>query len=123
MKWRRFDLASPPACSGIYAIRHGRRWLYIGMSTNIAKRIQQPRHPALITRSLPGLSYHYLPMEADLRRTEKRLHESLKPEWNGGTSWENPRHVIPMGPHCIIDDGWGAYRTQEMEAAALKLLD
>lgn len=99
--WRRMTPNKPPKGCGIYAIRHGQRWLYIGKSQSIRERVLTPRHPMQITKGLDTLklSYWYclLPVEL-IHRAECQQIKQHEPEWNGGTEW-SCYHVV-HGPTC-----------------------
>jgi excinuclease UvrABC nuclease subunit len=138
MEWLQFDLDAPPSEPGIYAIKAGDRWLYVGRSGDVAKRIQQKRHPAQITRGLTSLSlsYWWSPCTHRQARVEHRLIAELEPEWNGSTTydtappywqWATDKHgnVLDVrvqggaqGPRCL----WMGWVTDEMVAAALALI-
>lgn len=100
-QWKSFFLANPPAESGIYAIKAGNRWLYIGRSKNIARRITSKKHPVQITSGLMSLtlSYQWLPISKHLASVEYELIDTHQPEWNGGTSFSDGGG---HGPACDI---------------------
>lgn len=118
MEWQQFHLDTPPSQPGIYAIKGGERWMYVGRSVNVAKRLSSKRHPAQITRGLTALalSYWWFPCAEHQRSTENRLIAELDPEWNGGTAhgigdpymrWTVDKHgnaiqIVgrPQGPFC-----------------------
>lgn len=99
VRWKRFSVDRPPSEPGVYAIRSGRRWLYIGRAVNIRARVSVKTHPAQITRGLASLpiSYWWLPVEpAEQARAESALIREHEPVWNGGTTWD----AISSYPQC-----------------------
>jgi predicted GIY-YIG superfamily endonuclease len=91
MHWRQLDILNPPSCAGVYAIADANmnKWLYIGKSQNIAKRIAAKNHPVQVTKDVCiGQSYFYLRVAAnDISWFEQYAIKRLDPEWNGGTSF------------------------------------
>lgn len=84
--WRALDLTSIPTQSGVYGFKVGRRWLYIGKADNLKQRLTQRHIPLQITlECFASAKLYYILSESPLR-LEKRLHEQLKPEWNGRTA-------------------------------------
>jgi hypothetical protein len=117
--WRRMTLSKPPKGSGIYAIKSGRQWLYIGKAQSVCARVLTRRHPVQITLGLDALnpSYWYCLLPADLiHRAECQQIKEHKPEWNGGTEFY-PYGTID-GPTCAwtppltnfcMESVWGDY--------------
>jgi excinuclease UvrABC nuclease subunit len=101
MDWQQFYLDAPPSQPGIYAIKDGERWVYVGRSVDVAKRLSSKRHPAQITRGLTslGLTYWWFRCDEHQRSTENRLIAELEPEWNGSTSFD----PIPPYSHWSTD--------------------
>ncbi len=97
--WCRMDLSRPPEAPGVYAIKRGSEWLYIGSSQNIAKRIRVKRHPVQITLGLPGLSYWWMWEDERWRSLEYWLIEQHSPDWNGRTA-SSDWGGNSRGPHC-----------------------
>lgn len=100
-QWRSLSLANPPTESGIYAIKTESRWLYIGRSANIARRIANKKHPVQITKNLASLTlfYQWQPISQHLASAEHALIRAHRPEWNGGTSFSG---IGQHGPSCDI---------------------
>ena len=99
--WRRMTPSKPPKGSGVYAIKSGRQWLYIGKAQSIWARVLTPRHPMQITSGLDALklSYWYCLLPAELmHRAECQQIKQHEPEWNGGTEWF-AYHTV-HGPTC-----------------------
>ena len=97
--WRRMNLGQPPTVPGLYAIKSGARWLYVGKAANIAQRVAQRTHPVQITAGLEGLSYWWAAAGDERHRLESALLRNLEPEWNGATTFDRcpgPVH----GPRC-----------------------
>jgi excinuclease UvrABC nuclease subunit len=97
--WKQFELSDPPAEPGIYAIKAGERWLYIGRSVDVRTRVSKKTHPAQITRGLATLplTYWWFRLEAEnQRRAEHTLIRQHEPEWNGFTAWAGRTSY----PHC-----------------------
>lgn len=99
VRWRRMDPGNSPAASGVYAIRSGARWLYIGKAADIAKRVTTRTHPLQITADLTGLSYWWAPAGDDRHRLEGALLRWHEPEWNGGTTFDRCSDPV-HGPRC-----------------------
>jgi hypothetical protein len=102
-RWRPLDISKPPLESGVYAIKSGSQWLYIGRSASIGTRIKSRYHPVRITVDLCSLnlSYWWHPVDKEiLPRTESYLIDKFQPEWNGGTSFESTHH--PPYPSCRV---------------------
>jgi hypothetical protein len=123
IRWLRLDPNDLPAASGIYAIRSGARWLYIGRSQCIAQRLQAPWHPARITFDLASLAITYLwhphPPEG-LARLERALNRQHAPEWNGGTSFVGGGPEA--GPFCSLPHRLTPEEQSSAEAARSLLL-
>ena len=118
IEWRLLDVERPPSVPGVYAIASPdlAKWYYIGKSVNIAKRITVKQHPVQVTKDV-GLEREYfyarLPKD-DIGWLERYLLKKLKPEWNGGTSfdasWRTPWACcdIPVRlSDAPPDDVWG----------------
>jgi hypothetical protein len=116
VQWQEFTLAKPPGKAGIYAIKCGDRWLYIGKAAEITPRIKKSNHPVRITADLPGLSYWWISSGADRDWLEQALIQRHQPEWNGGTSWNG----ISQWPQCNRD--WTADVAESDALAALALI-
>jgi hypothetical protein len=88
MNWQLLNLQAIPKISGVYGFQHHEQWLYIGKAKNLANRLTK-HHPALsvaLSLALP-IRYWYQPSDAP-SRLESQLIRELRPEWNGGTSYE-----------------------------------
>jgi hypothetical protein len=105
--WQSFSPDRPPQCSGIYGFYLGRshQWLYIGKSSDIAKRFKSPYHPYHLARSLSQhVGYFYIPREGKLSKLEHQLHSELNPLGNGGTT--SGRHGYVNGDEIGALAGW-----------------
>lgn len=102
--WRKFDLDDAPDQAGIYAIKDTKRFLYIGKSISIKKRVNSTHHPCRITADLESIKLHYVwtkcPEGVSLGRYENLLIKKYDPEWNGRT--EVIGHPSPW-PKCYFD--------------------
>jgi hypothetical protein len=104
VKWQVMDIAKPPRLSGLYAVKHLKKWMYIGKAQCIATRIVSKRHPIQITAGLTlvKLSYFWCPVPLnELTRSENKQIRALDPEWNGGTTWDPVTDAL--GPCCQAD--------------------
>jgi hypothetical protein len=102
-RWRQMDINNPPFKCGVYAIKSGKKWMYIGRSVCIGTRIKTPYHPVRIMKDFKSLSlsYWWHPVgESILNRTEHFLIKHLLPEWNGGTQFDSTHY--PPYPSCKV---------------------
>ena len=102
-RWRPMNIDDPPLECGVYAIKSGKQWMYIGRSVSIGTRIKTPYHPVRIIRDMKSLnlSYWWHPVKRSiLPRTELFLINKYSPEWNGGTQF-HAFHYPPY-PSCGI---------------------
>ena len=102
MRWRHIRPGSAPQAPGVYAIKQGCRWLYIGQSQNIALRIAGRHHPLQIAEGRPGLSLWWMPAGRDRLSLERQLISQHNPEWNGSWQWHTP------WPSCFFSTGASA---------------
>jgi hypothetical protein len=102
LRWLRLDISRPPQQPGIYAIKNGTRWLYVGRAINIAKRIKHPCHPIQITKNLENIQLAYLWQPAvenvSLTKQENAMIRHCNPEWNGETEFYGPT----KWPSCAL---------------------
>jgi hypothetical protein len=102
LRWLRLDISRPPEQPGIYAIKSGTRWLYVGRAINIAKRIQQSCHPVQITKDLKSMDLTYLWQPASeyvsLAKQENAMIRQCDPDWNGQTEFYGPT----KWPSCAL---------------------
>lgn len=88
MNWLPLNLNNIPTESGIYGLKLGENWLYIGKSKNLSKRLNKKHIPLQIALEIyPNvqLLYHLTNHPGAL---EHKLIKELQPDWNGSTSFD-----------------------------------
>lgn len=92
-RWRRLDPFDPPSVQGIYCIKSGNSYLYIGRSVNIKQRFRSRQHPVWVALSLDycPVTFFWFPwnkLSPSLAKIESFAIKRHEPQWNGGTSFE-----------------------------------
>lgn len=87
IKWEPLDLSNVPKLPGVYGFRLKDKWLYIGRSMKLSRRLNKNQHiPLKIALELyPDITLVYCLHDCP-EKIENFLIRTLKPEWNGGTA-------------------------------------
>lgn len=88
MNWLPLDINNIPTESGVYGFKLGKKWLYIGRSKNLSKRLNKKHVPLQIALEIyPDVQLLYQ-LTNHPGALEHQLIKELEPDWNGSTSFD-----------------------------------